>query len=482
MSDELSPEIITEPFSAANGVKRVAALAAPMSMSQITVSLVGIVSVYFAGRMGVVELGAAALTFSFINATSFSVAAGFCGALETFFSQSFGENPESKMYGTHAQRMVVLLLVASLPLGALFAYCEPIMLTAGQSPGVSHHVALFTQFALIGLIPSMLMEVVRRYFQCQHQTLPITVATSVGAIVINPAALIILTALGAGYVALPLAWSLLQVLTLAALVAYAQHSGLAARTWSGWNNEALSNWGPMLRLGGLSFLMIVSEFVVVEVNSISAGFLDEVSLAAFSISCQLTFFTWNITSGLYLAMSVIVGSLIGAGQHVKARQYAALGTIMVICLGGFNIVWMYIFGDAIAAFFTDSVEVQEAFRPILPFAMFFHFVDAPQSNSLGILRGAGMQQRGALAVGVGFGILGIPLGWIMCFYLRWGVAMLWCGPAIGCLVGGLPLCYYSIFRTDWSKLTTASTTDGAVKTLAFEDEEVKTIHQSACEV
>ena len=168
-------------------------------------------------------------------------------------------------------------------------------------------------------------------------------------------------------------------------------------------------------------------------------------------------------------MSVIVGSLIGSGQPAKARQYAALGMVMVFALGVVNACWAYLFGDKIAAFFTDSAEVQEVFRTILPYAILFHLADAPQSNALGILRGIGMQRRGAISIAVGYGVIGMPLGWFMCFYLRWGVAMLWLGPVIGCVVGGWPLCYNSIFRTDWSKFTVS---DGAETAVQIECSEV----------
>uniref|UniRef100_A0A0A9ZE40 Multidrug and toxin extrusion protein 1 n=1 Tax=Lygus hesperus TaxID=30085 RepID=A0A0A9ZE40_LYGHE len=86
------------------------------------------VLVAFVGKMvGVNELGATSLAFGLINATALAFAGGFCGALETMLSYSYGRDPHSTMYGTYAQRMVVLLLIVAMCLGPIIAYADALL-------------------------------------------------------------------------------------------------------------------------------------------------------------------------------------------------------------------------------------------------------------------------------------------------------------------------------------------------------------------
>lgn len=97
----------------------------PLGLAAVAQMSIGAVLVAMVGQMvGVVELGATSLAFGLINATAFSFAAGFSGALETVLSHSYGRDPTSKLYGVYAQRMLMLLLIISALLGPLIAFAD----------------------------------------------------------------------------------------------------------------------------------------------------------------------------------------------------------------------------------------------------------------------------------------------------------------------------------------------------------------------
>eukprot|EP00658_Telonema_sp_P-2_P011692 TRINITY_DN14482_c0_g1_i2.p1 TRINITY_DN14482_c0_g1~~TRINITY_DN14482_c0_g1_i2.p1 ORF type:complete len:366 (-),score=59.26 TRINITY_DN14482_c0_g1_i2:174-1208(-) len=319
-----------------------------------------------------------------------------------------------------------------------------------------YYTVVFTRCAMVGLIPMMLVEVAKRYYQSQHLTAPVLVATAAGTLIINPIVVWILTRGedgGLGFEAIPIGWSAAMIFVFIALVGYMLYTGQYKNNWEGFmDSRALRNWGPMLRLGALSISMLIGEWVVVEMNNMAAGLTTPAKLAAFAITGQFALFGWNVLAGFFNSMPVFVGTCIGAKQPLKAKVFAQAGLLWCLIVSLFQSFIMIVFGPIIGKVFSSDPEVLALLQPILVTAACFHVGDGLQSCSLGILRGCGMQGRGALFVALSYPILGMPLGWLMCFYFDWGVAMLWLGPAIGTAVGSIPLSLYTLHTLDWGSL------------------------------
>ena len=94
------------------------------------------ITLFFAGRVGEVELAAGTLAISFINVTGPSVYIGLASALETLSSQAFGAK-NYRMVGIVLQRGVWILGITCLLTWVLWINTELLLLVAHQKSKVA---------------------------------------------------------------------------------------------------------------------------------------------------------------------------------------------------------------------------------------------------------------------------------------------------------------------------------------------------------
>lgn len=66
----------------------------------------------------------------------------------------------------------------------------------------------------------------------------------------------------------------------AVMVAVCRWRGYLAKCWGGWTKEALTDWGPMLRLGSAGTISLMGEWWSWEMASGMAAVLGPIQLAA----------------------------------------------------------------------------------------------------------------------------------------------------------------------------------------------------------
>ena len=111
-------------------------------------------------------LGAATLGNMMCNVTGFSLAFGFCSALDTLLSQANG----AKLYrlmGLQSQRGMVMLTIASLPVGLIWFYLtEPTLhYGLGIEPQTAKLAGLWAKVITTGLWPSLMSAVLKKFLQ-----------------------------------------------------------------------------------------------------------------------------------------------------------------------------------------------------------------------------------------------------------------------------------------------------------------------------
>jgi MATE family multidrug resistance protein len=89
--------------------------------------------------------------------------------------------------------------------------------------------------------------------------------------------------------------------------------------------------------------------------------------------------------------------------------------------------------------YTNDAQVLAVGPGLLAIVAAFEVFDGIQAVSTGALRGLGETRAPMLANLVGYWVLGLPLGFFLCFGLRWGIYGLWIGLTLALVVIALAL-------------------------------------------
>ncbi|KAH9599321.1 Multi antimicrobial extrusion protein [Trypanosoma melophagium] len=431
--------------------KRIILISIPLNIAQLAQFSINVAIIAVVGQLGVNELGGASLAYGLINATAFAFASGFCGALETVLSHTYGRDPKSKMYGIYSQRMSLILLIVGLLLSPIILFVDRLLLLVGQTPEVVKYTGEFCRIAVWGLFPVMALELLRRYFACQHLNKVLSINLTVAA-VLFPFLLVLLVKLF-GFFGAPFGWCVLMTCMSGSLWLYLVITRKYKDTWGGWDDAAYRNWGPLLALAIPSMAMMLSEWVALEINNICAGFGTPEELAAFGITFQLSGVCWSNAAGTYIAASVLVGNAIGEGKPLLARKIAFCALITTVSIALLNLIIVTLVKDLFPYIFTDSEEVVSIVHSLLKYFFVYHTFDAFQSCMMGVLRGCGMQKQGAIVILFVYSIVGVPLGVFLFLKTSFGIEALWLGPATGVTLVGFPCYVYMLFRLiKWESL------------------------------
>jgi MATE family multidrug resistance protein len=203
------------------------------------------------------------------------------------------------------------------------------------------------------------------------------------------------------------------------------------RHWAGPSVERIRQ---LVKLGAPAAGQILLEVGAWNLATLLAGLLTPVALATHQIALNYAAMTYMVPLGVSAAAAVSVGHAVGAGDLERARRagWMALG------LGtGFMLLAAVVFLVAprpLIALYTTDPAVMAVGPSLLWVAAAFQIFDGIQTVSTGALRGLGETRVPMIANLVGYWVLGLPLGLILCFALRWGIYGLWIGLTVALIV------------------------------------------------
>jgi MATE family, multidrug efflux pump len=178
------------------------------------------------------------------------------------------------------------------------------------------------------------------------------------------------------------------------------------------------------------------------------GKLGAVQLAGHQIALNVASFTYMVPLGIGSAAAVRVGHAVGARDaHGAARAgWMALlfGAIFMSCSG----LALFLFARPIARIYTPEAEVVSAGAILLFVAAVFQLFDGLQVVATGALRGAGNTRIPMLANLVGYWVIGLPLGAMLCFQWKLGAVGMWVGLCLALVLIGSALVgvWHSVVR------------------------------------
>lgn len=417
-------------------------LAAPLVLAELGWMAMGVEDTMFVGRIGAEAIGAISVGTT-IFYTIAILGGGLLLGLDTLISQATGAGDVKDRHRSLVNG--VWLTLALIPVVMLAVQTMlPVLAMFGVSPGVLRQVVPYMQTLNWSTPPLLLFFCLRRYLQSTGHARPVMV-TLLAANLLNIAGnwIFVFGNLGAPRLgAVGSAWStfMARIFMLAAvgIVLLRTEPELIRVSWK----LNVRRIGELLKLGGPAAGQIGAEMLVWTTATVLAGRLAATSLAGHQIAMTTVSTTFMLPLGISSAAAVRVGNAIGRGDPRGAARsgWTAVGVgagVMSICA-----VVLMLAPQWIARLFTPEVAIIAAAVPLLRLAALFQLFDGLQVVTTGALRGAGNTATPMICHVVGYGMIGLPLGAVLCFRLGWGAIGLWIGLSTGLILIGIALALF----------------------------------------
>jgi MATE family multidrug resistance protein len=424
-------------------LRAMVALAVPVVLSELGWMAMGVVDTIMVGRLGPTAIGAVALGNAICYTPSiFGV--GLMLGLDTFVSQAYGRQDHDECHRWLAQG-VYLACFASLPI-MLGIWLASLGFTYfGIATEVAIPASGYLRLLNWGTLPLLLYGATRRYLQGVGQVRVITL-TYVLANLVNWSGNWVLIYGRLGFPALgvngsAISTSIARVIMAAALLGFAWRYERSRRhpLFRHWAAPQIARLKRLLKLGAPAAGQILIEVGAWNLATFSAGYLTPVALATHQIVLNYASVTYMVPLGISAAAAVSVGHAVGAGDRARARRAGwmalALGTGFMLVAALAFLLWP----RPLIELFSSDPRVLAVGPGLLGIVACFEVSDGIQTVSTGALRGLGETQAPMWANLVAYFVLGLPLGFLLCFGLHWGIYGLWIGLTVALVFVALAL-------------------------------------------
>jgi MATE family multidrug resistance protein len=167
--------------------------------------------------------------------------------------------------------------------------------------------------------------------------------------------------------------------------------------------------------------------------------------------------------GLGSASAVRVGHAVGAGDAHRAVRTGwtalATGAASMLGIGAVLFAWP----EPLLRAFTDDPQVLQIGAGLLLIAAAFQLFDGTQAVATGVLRGLGDTRTPMVSNVIGHWVLGLPIGYALCFRFGVGVNGLWIGLSIGLIFVSI------VLVAAWARRTRHLALPGGAQAPSFPD-------------
>jgi MATE family multidrug resistance protein len=420
-------------------------LALPLVLAELGWMSMAIVDTVMVGHlpdsataMGAVSLG----SNIFIVLALFG--AGLLMGLDTVVSQAFGAGQREDCHRSLINS--IYLSIALTPILTAPVWLLPNLLRSMHiDPAILALAIPYTNALAVGLFPLLLYFAVRRCLQAMNMVRIVAFAL-ITANIVNAVGNWVLIygkwgapamgAVGSGW-----STALARLYMAAVLIIYLlwydhRHRTDLLKTPV---DIDLPRIRRLLTLGYPAALQFTLESGVFALVTALIARLGPVPLASHQIALNTVAFTYMVPLGISSAAAVRVGQAIGR-KDPRAAGAAGntaifLGAAFMTCASAA----LLIFPHNIARMYTPATDVIRATTFLLAAGAAFQLFDGIQTVATGALRGAGDTRTPMLCHLIAYWIIGLPLGYWLCFSLGWGAFGLWAGLSLALILIGVVL-------------------------------------------
>ena len=417
-------------------------LAAPLALTEVGWVAMGVVDTMMVGRLpdSATAIGAVSLgTTLFYTIGIFG--SGIMLGLDTLVAQSYGAGKLEECHRTLWNALYLALILSPAVMICIFA--SPFLFPwFGLSAALVAATVPFLRALTWSTLPLVLYFALRRYLQAMNIVKPV-VFTLISANLVNLLGNWTLVYGHLGMPALGVAgsgWSTcisrVYMVTALALAAVYYDRKRASGLWQASRRIEPRRIIELLRLGFPAASQLLAEIGAFTLATFLIGRLGSLALAGHQIALSVASFTYMVPLGISSAAAVRVGHGVGARDiHAASRAgWTALfyGACFMSCAG----LTLLAFARPIARLYTAQPEVVRAGAVLLMVAAVFQLFDGLQVVATGALRGAGNTRTPVLANLIGYWVVGLPLGVLLCFRWHLGAPGMWMGLCLALIMIG----------------------------------------------
>jgi MATE family multidrug resistance protein len=420
-------------------------LAVPLALTELGWLAMSFTDTVMVGRLpdSATAIGAVSLG-STLFYTIGIFGSGVMLGLDTLVAQAYGARRLEECHRTMWNSLYLAYALSPLLMVSMLAFL-PLFPRFGLAPELVAETVPFLKALIWSTLPLSLYFALRRYLQSMHIVKPVVFAL-ISANLVNLLGnwALVYGHLGArGYGVAGSGWSTCisrtyMVAVLAIATVYydrKRNSGL----WIASRRLELARIRLLLRLGLPAALQLLLEIGAFASATFLIGKLGAVQLAGHQIALNVASFTYMVPLGIGSAAAIRVGHAIGMRDaHGAARAgWMALlfAAVFMSCSG----LVLFLFARPIARVYTPEADVISAGATLLLVAAVFQLFDGLQVVATGALRGAGNTRVPMLANLVGYWVIGLPLGAMLCFKWKLGAVGMWTGLCLALVTIGIAL-------------------------------------------
>jgi multidrug resistance protein, MATE family len=413
-------------------------LALPLIIAEVGWMSMGIVDTVMVGQLpdSAIAIGATGLGQSLYHSIAI-FGGGLLLGLDTFVSQAYGRKDLNDARLSLVNGLFLAFVLTPV-LMVIVSFWPPLMQRFGISPELVEPMRPFLRALNWGTLPLLTYFALRRYLQAQNVAVPIMFAL-ISANVVN---LVGDWALIYGHLGLPAmgitgsGWATcfarIYMAGMLVVTLLWVESKRSMPRWVGVVRIDLRRVAALLKLGAPAATQIVLEIGAFSAATALIARLGPVPLSGHEIALNCAALSFMVPLGISSAAAVRVGQQLGRKDPEGARRAGwsaiILGAGFMTCSG---LVFVSIPTWIARLFSPDPMVIRTGARLLLVAAAFQLF-DGLQTVATGALRGSGDTRTPMLANLVAYWLIGLPVGYFLCFKLGWGAVGIWIG-----LCGGL---------------------------------------------
>lgn len=373
--------------------------------------------------------------------TIFIMGSGFAWAVMPMVAHAAGSGEEAEV-----RRVTRMGLWLSALFGLLvfpfFWFSGTVLRGIGQDPEVSALAQDYMRIMGPGMVPALLVMVLKSYLAALERT-QIVLWTTVLAALLNVPLNWMLIYGNLGMPALGVEGAaigsvIVQVMSLLVLVVYAGRLKALAR-FALFQRIWRPDWPAFVRVFRLGWpigLTNLAEAGLFTASTVLMGWIGTRELAAHGIAIEITSAIFMVHLGLSNAATVRAGRAAGAADGDALRRGAGVAITLSLSIAAMTIAIYWLLPERLMGLFLapddpDRAVVIAIGVSLLAVAAIFQLADAAQVMAMGLLRGIQDTRVPLVIAAISYWGIGVPASWLLGVRLGLGGEGVWAGLVIG---------------------------------------------------